>query len=336
MLIVLAGLALAVAFFEALQPSFPVSDRAAGMALGLLAGAGLSLKTQLIPLAVVLLTGWILSAPGRRAKATRTLYGIPMMLVTGAPGYVLRWIDTATIFPAYNNIFKSRYWLPVNEKLDFPWDPHPGLLGPLKAIWRSIVDPSLMGQALPPGAFGAFTGIVLVAVLIGWRWRRRTPGALVLWTALVISVVAWWVEFRYLRYLLPVAIASVVLLLAAARRPAITGSVRVPVALAIGLATGASFAVSVAMFWNVPNRKLPISAADGHWKETDYLNAALAERFAFLKFDQISPPNSVMFTDAFERIWLTRGRDLYAPGRSPPNSKSTVHRSGRATARLRG
>jgi hypothetical protein len=41
------------------------------------------------------------------------------------------------------------------------------------------------------------------------------------------------------------------------------------------------------------------------------LETALPEHDAFVTFNQLSPARSIMVTDAFERNWLTRGRDLY-------------------------
>jgi hypothetical protein len=335
LLLALAVFALTVAVFESLQPSSSASDRAIGLALGLMAGTGISLKSHLIPISVALLVGWMVSG-GRSRIGPRILYGTIGALITAAPPLVLRWSDTGNpVFPAYNNIFKSPYWLPINEKFNFPFWPHPGVLGPLKAIWDSMVSPLGMQEAAPPGSFGALIGIVLVALLVGWRYRRRTPGSFVLWIAIVIAVAAWWMEFRYLRYLLPAAFASVVLVLATWRPAALGSTARASTVVAVAVAAAASFPVSVAQFWNVPNRRVPISAAIGRWAASDYLDTALPERDAILAFNSLSPPHSVMVTDAFERDWLTQGRDLDATwelndlfqlhGRSVPTSGNAAY-----------
>lgn len=312
LLLALAVFGLTVAVFDVLQPSFRGDDRGIGLALGLLAGTGVSLKTSLVPISVALLAGWILS--GERSRFGRRLaYGVVGAIVTGAPPLVLRWIDTGNpVFPAYNDIFKSPYWLPVNYKFNFPFFPHPGVLGPFKAIWDSLVSPLVMEEAAPPGAFGALSVLVVIALLFGWRRRYRSPGSLVTWAAVAVAALAWWIEFRYLRYLIPTAFAAAVLLLAVYRPHPIGPRLRGGLLVGVAIAAAAAFAVSVAQFWNVPNRRVPVSAAIGRWAASDYLEAALPERYAILAFNRLSPPHAVMVTDAFERAWLTQGRDLDA------------------------
>jgi hypothetical protein len=229
------------------------------------------------------------------------------------PPLALRWIDTGNpVFPAYNNIFKSPYWLAVNEKLNFPFWPNAGTLGPIKALWDSLFHPVLMADIAPPGAYGVLIGVFLIVLVVGWRYRRRATGLFLLWIAIVLATAAWWEEFRYLRYLLPEAFAGMVLLLVALRpfRPTVIWRRALTGAVAVAAAT--SFTVSVAQFFNVPNRRLPISAAVGHWAAADYLDAALPEREALLAFNRLAPARAHVVTDAFERDWLTGGRDLYA------------------------
>jgi len=310
LLLAIATFALTVAVFEALQPQFGMSDRATGLALGLMAGTGASLKTYLVPICGALVLGWILSARRPADIVRRLAYGLIGVFITAAPALALRWIDTGNpVFPAYNNIFKSPYWLPVNEHLNFPFWPHPGSWGPVKAVWDALFHPTVTVEATPPGAYGLLIGALVTALLIGWRLRRRA--SLLLWGAIVLATGFWWVEFRYLRYLLPEGFAALVLLLVALPpgRMALARPRLLVSAVAVVAAT--SFAVTVAQLWNVPNRRLPISAAIGHWSASDYLLAALPERQALLAFNRLAPPGARVVTDAFERDWLTRGRDLF-------------------------
>jgi hypothetical protein len=168
-----------------------------------------------------------------------------------------------------------------------------------------------MNEAAPPGYLGMLAGVLVVALLIGWRYRRRVPGSLVLWASIVVAAAAWWIEFRYLRYLFASAFAAAVVLLAVLGPLDLTPArVRLGAVAAV-LAGTASLAVSLAMFWNVPNGRPPISVAIGRWTPANYLDQALPERFAFLAFDRLAPPDSILVTNAYERAWLTHGRDLY-------------------------
>jgi MYXO-CTERM domain-containing protein len=232
-------------------------------------------------------------------------------VITAGPPLVLRWIDTGNpVFPAYNNIFKSPYWLPVNERLNFPFWPDAGTLGPIKAVWKALFHPSLMVEGGAPGSYSLLVGLLVIALVTGWRLRRR-PSKL-LWIAIVFATAVWWVEFRYLRYLLPEAFASLVLLLGALRPVRMTVVRERAAVAAVAVLTAASFAVAVALLADVPDSRPPISAALGRWRASDYLQAVLPERDALLAFNRLAPRDARVLTDASPREWLTGGRDLYA------------------------
>jgi hypothetical protein len=311
LLLALCALAMCVAVVEAMRANAPENPRGVAFALGLMAGSGPSLKLHLAPLFVALLLGWI--AAGRRSRKTtsRALYGALGAAITSLPPLVLRWIDSGNpVLPAYNNIFRSSYWPPVNEKFDFPFWSHPGALGPLRAIWEAVLDPSLMTQSSPPGAFGILIGAVLFALLCGWCAREKSRANIVVWIALLAAVAYWWISLRYLRYLLPVGFVSVALALMVLRRGSLQGRARLIGMLGITLAAIASFPVTLGQLGNVPTHKPPIYAAIGRWKAASYENAAFDERPAILAFNRLSPPGSLMVSASFERASLTNGRDL--------------------------
>lgn len=315
LLLALAGFALAVAVYEALQPDFAPPDWLTGLLLGMLGGTGWSLKAHLIPLCTALPAVWVVAGRTPKVILRRASFAAAGLLITAAPPLVLRWIDTGNpLFPAYNNIFRSQYWLPVNEKLNFPFWTATGSWGPLSAIWKGVVDPSVMNEAAPPGSFAIPVLVATATLLVGWRYRRGR-GLRLLWLALLVAVAAWWIEFRYLRYLLPSAFLAACLLLAGARASHPSLLARRLALPALVLAAPASFAVAVAMFWNVPNQNVPVSAAVGRWQASSYLAAAYPEREAILAFNRIAPPGAIYVTGgslaAFERAWLTGGRDLY-------------------------
>ncbi len=311
LLLALCALALCVAVVETMRTDTGPSPRGVAFALGLLAGSGPSLKLHLIPLFAMLLLGWIGAGRASRTVRTRLGYATLGAAITSLPPLVLRWIETGNpVLPAYNNIFRSKYWLPVNEKADFPFWPHPGAFGPITVVWKAVLDPSLMEQAAPPGAFGILIGAVLFALLFGWCARERSRANIVVWTALLVAMAYWWVNLRYLRYLLPIAFVSIALTLMVLRVGSLRARAQWMGILGVTLATIASFSVSIGQFWNVPNHKPPVYAAIGRWKASSYEEAAFLERPAMLAFNRLSPPSSLMASDSFERVWLTDGRNL--------------------------
>jgi hypothetical protein len=311
-LLALGGLAFCLAIVESLRANQGAEVRGVAFALGLLAGSGPSMKLHLVPLFTFLLLGWVASGRAAKTVLRRLGYSAIGALLTGLPPLVLRWIETGNpVLPAYNNIFRSPYWLSINETLNFPFWQHPGLFGPIDVIWKAVSEPQLMAEAAPPGAFGVLIGTTVVALLLGWIGRDRARATRVVWLALIPAVVYWWVSFRYLRYLLAIDFVSVALLLMLTAGLRLGGRGRVVAIVAATVAAIASFPVTISQFWNVPLEKPPVSAAIGNWKAASYLNAGFSERPAILAFNRVSPKRARMISDAFQRVWLAGERDLY-------------------------
>jgi hypothetical protein len=311
LLLALCALAMCVAVVEAMRADTGQGVRRVAFVLGLLAGSGPSLKLHMAPLFAALLLAWIGAGRASRTMSSRLLYGALGAAITSLPPLVLRWVDTGNpVLPAYNNIFRSRYWPPVNEKFDFPFWPHPGTLGPLKVIWEAVLDPSLMTQTAPPGAFGIFIGAILFALLCGWCASERSRANIVVWVALLAAVAYWWANVRYLRYLLPVGFVSLALVLMVLRGGSLQGRAQLMGMLGMTLAAIASFPVTLGQFGNVPTHKPPIYAAIGRWKASSYEDAVFEERPAILAFNRLSSPGSLMVSNSFERTSLTNARDL--------------------------
>ncbi len=69
-------------------------------------------------------------------------------------------------------------------------------------MWEAVFNPLVMNEATPPAAFGLLIGALFVALVIGWR-RAASRAAPLVWLAILIATAFWYVQFRYLRYLLP-------------------------------------------------------------------------------------------------------------------------------------
>ncbi len=311
-LLALCALALAIAVVESLRTDPGRSTRSVAFALGLMAGSGPSLKLHLTPLFAFLLLGWIVAGRGSRSVGQRLGYSVLGAAITGLPPLILRWVDSGNpLLPAYNNIFHSKYWLPVNEQVNFPFWMHPGSWGPVTAIWKAVVEPQLMSEDAPPGAFGVLIGAIVVAVLLGWIGRDRSRASRVVWVALLPAVAFWWVSLRYLRYLLPAGFVSIALIIMLTAGLELKRRGRLLAIAGVTLAAAASFPVTISEFWNVPDHKPPVYAAIGRWSASSYESAALPERQAILAFNRLSPPGAHVATSAYERGWLTNERDLY-------------------------
>jgi hypothetical protein len=311
-LLALCALALTIAIVEALRSGGGRSTRGVAFALGLMAGSGPSLKLHLTPLFAFLLLGWIVASRSSGSALRRFAYAALGAAITALPPLILRWVDSGNpLLPAYNNIFRSKYWLPVNEQVNFPFWTHPGSWGPITAVWKAVVEPQVMSEDAPPGAFGLLVGAIVVAVLLGWMGRDRRRASRVVWVALLPTIVFWWISLRYLRYLLPAGLVSIALIVMLMSGLELRKRARLLTLAGVTLAAAASFPVAISQFWNVPGHKPPVYAAIGRWSAASYESAALPERQALLAFNRLSPPRAHVATSAFERGWLTGGRDLY-------------------------
>lgn len=312
LLLALCAFALCIAIVESLRNDAGRDVRGLAFALGLMAGSGPSLKLHLVPLFAFLLLGWVAAGRASRSTLRRFVYAAMGAAITGLPPLILRWIESGNpVLPAYNNIFHSPYWLPVNETLNFPFWPHPGTFGPITVIWKAVVEPQLMAEIAPPGAFGVLIGATVIAVLLGWLGRDRSHATRVVWIALIPAIIYWWVSFRYLRYLLSIDFVSVALILMLTSGVTLGRRGQLLGILGITLAVIACFPVTVSQFWNVPTHKPPVYAAIGRWSTSSYENAEFTERPAILAFNQLAPHDARAITTAFERVWLKPERDFY-------------------------
>jgi hypothetical protein len=302
--LMLPAVAVTIAVIRTLQDDTRADDFRTALILGLVGGAAIWFKLHLAVLTLALLVGWILVAGDRRRLPLRAS-GIALAgVLVAAPALVLRWIDTGNpLFPSYNNIFKSQYAPPVNEKFNFPFWPDAGTWGPLKLPYEAIAHTSVLSEAAPNGTYGLMVPAIVVALLVGWRASDRRA-SLVAWGAIALALVFWWGQMRYLRYVVPIGVASSLLLVGQLRgwRP---GRVATGIVVVCGAIGSIAFLPStVATFWNVPGKQLPFAAAFGRWDKHDYLRTVFPESDALSRYQALAPKGADAVSDAHERLFL--------------------------------
>jgi len=279
------------------------------LVIGMVGGAAIWLKLNQLALAVVLLAGWVaLSRPVR--ELPRRVAGVALgVLAIAGPAFVLRWIDTGNpVFPSYNTIFKSPHYPLIDEQYNFPFWNHPGVWSTVKAPYEAVVHPWLMSDSIAQGGLGLLVAAVAAGAVLGWR-HRGSRGIAILWLALVVGVLAWWVQFRYLRYALPAALVAVMLTVSLLRGWRPTRGATIGLLGAAALASAAYLPSTVASYWNVPHRNLPFAAAFGRWDESDYLRTVFPEKDVLDVYQRVAPTGSIALSEAHERVFLT-DRDL--------------------------
>ncbi|HZV72980.1 MAG TPA: hypothetical protein VFF79_04620 [Conexibacter sp.] len=318
LLLSLGAVALAIAVLRTAGGRLTAEDRSrassfgTAVAIGLLAGGCVWFKLHLLVITAMLVAGWLVIAGPRRGLGMRLGGVLIGGLAVAGPALVLRWIDTGNpVFPSYNTLFKSPHYLLVNEQFNFPFWKQAHLWEIVKVPYEAIVNPSLMNDAMPPGALGLLVAALVLAVLIGWRQADRRAGVVV-WAALLVGLLMWWAQFRYLRYVLPSAMVAVLLIVAQLRDWRASRTTAAALLVAAGAASALYLPSTVASFWNVPYRKVPFAAAFGRWDTDNYLRFLLPEKDVLAAYQRLAPPGADAVSPAQERIFLS-DRDLSAP-----------------------
>ncbi|MGA9635778.1 MAG: hypothetical protein WBQ41_11140 [Solirubrobacterales bacterium] len=309
-LLVLAALAAAIAIVAVLDrpQRIPLLE---GFVIGFLGGACVDFKLHLAWLALGLVLAYLLM---RGSPRLRPVAGVVVggAVAAGLP-LALRWIDIGNpLFPALGGVFHSAYWASdalgsSGAATDSP------VSSPLHVLWTSGARPLLVAGGLPPGALG-FLGLAIVAALVLsvaiLRRRRATKGPAAVAAALIFAVIGWYLEVRILRYLLPTAIVAVLIIGLAAGRGRLTAKAERASLAALAVIAVLLWPATLAQYWNVPGRTMPVLAAVGFTDAVDYERSSMPERSAFEAFDKLSRPGATMLTFAHQRTWLTDGRDL--------------------------
>ena len=280
------------------QPSQPPTHEARRVAiLGLMVGALVATKLYLIPFAATLFLVWSFRK-GLKAIAACVLGGTAGAL----PLFALRFLQTGNpFFPQFNSVFKSEFFPAVSTSWNMPYDKRGGLVDALWLPFRAALEPFAFMEVTPGGGMGFLVvgfGLSLLGLL--FARDRRIPLVLLAWLAV------WWLQLRYLRYALPLLIASVVLIrfefprLPAPQKLRSLLNSRVPVAAVVCAALAVNVWPIAASFWNIPER-LPIRVASGRETRTEYLRRTLAAYPAieFLKAhaergDRVAAPSAVV------------------------------------------
>ena len=248
-----------------------VPQRGAAVLVGLLTGSVVSAKLHLVVFGAVLALGWLLvqKAPWREWLARFGLLTVGGLAVAG-PVPLFRYLDTGNpLFPFFNGIFKSPYLAPVTDTANFPYTDSAGLRALLQLPYDITAAPFRLVEAQPPGAFGFL--LVLIVLGLGVAGRRGR-GGVVVGLAVVAALVAWWVQLRYLRYLLPYAgVGAVLLTWGRVPGPPRLARPRADLATAAAAAalSAACFVSLLASFWNIPER-VPTDVVLGRESAYDY------------------------------------------------------------------
>ncbi len=225
-----------------------------GVVLGLLVGSVAASKMHTVPLAAVLLA---IGCIALRSSARAIAWFVLAAGVAVLPAPVERFVTTRNpLFPQFNNVFRSRFAPPVNDRLNMPFDPDGSFGALVRLPWRLVTVTTRYVEATPNGGFGlALLGLVL-PILWCLANRRIVPLAV-----LLVPLYIWWSELRYARYLLPLMVVGLSLptyLQAREPRQRIERDLkpleRLIALVGLTMLIASALPITMASFWNIPNR----------------------------------------------------------------------------------
>jgi hypothetical protein len=309
-ILVLAAVSLAMAVITVLDHP-QKGALGEGIAIGALAGACIDLKLHLGYLVAGLAIAYLLLRPGRRFTALGGV--IAGAVLVAGPLLALRWVDIGNpVFPTLGSIFDSPYWVYIPKTRGVTGPPAGGVHiwdSIIRATWDMITGP----HRVVNGLFSLPTLTLLAAIAVGavmLRRRALSRGAAAVLIAVVIAALGWFVALQVDRYLLPTAFAALLFLGLVAGGVKLTRRGELVGLAALGLIAVALWPATIAQFWNVPGHDMPLAAALGMKDPVDYERQSMPERQAVIAFNADSAPGAEAVSFAYQRTWLTGGRDL--------------------------
>lgn len=304
-----AALALAVVGLR------PFTWRAA-LVVGVLAGGAINGKLHLLVFAVLAAVGWWALAP-LRAKAGGAIAIVVAAIAIAGPQFLERWADVGNpLFPGLNNVFRSSWWPPVNEVFNLPYGPPSTLADALRLPWTVVTEPTRYMEAVPRGVFGLLPVLLLVFLATGWwqgPWARR-----LVWLATLVALIAWWVQLRYFRYLLPYAFVSLLFMASpiGALREWVSARLRhgrvALGAVAVAVVAITCAGTATATFFNIAER-VPTKVATGREDTHAYLLRNMSGVATVDAINANTPPGARIAVDPgliYQRVLLEDGRYL--------------------------
>ncbi len=269
--------------------------------LAMMCGGALSGKLHLAPFALALLFFWTTGVLNKKASLS-LLAAASGFLLTSLPLLIARWIATGNpLFPQFNNIFRSKYYAPINDKLNLPFMSG-GAREFLKLPITLIASPYRSMEAVPTGVFGFLVVFLFIALAVGWIGKGKSW---MVWAATTIAFAGWWNQVRYLRYLLPYCFVGAILL-APMLDHALAQTKRLRSAIEgtwIVFASVVMFASSLAAFWNIPG-KVPIARAFDKQTAAKYLDDSLTMYQMSIAANRLAKPGDLIVGELYTRTLL--------------------------------
>ena len=293
-----------------------------GVLIGVVAGCLVSAKFSLLPISFAIILTYILYRFRIQDKLCSKLSDISLLLITSAlvssPMYVYKYLNYQNPFwPLFNKIFQAPTLLPTNEHFNFPMgkslDFKTNFLAPLISYFK----PGYWGEEVMPTIYGLTLLFLYLALLMAFVVRKEFGiGPFIL---VFVFLVNWWLNFRYLRYLIPLLGVTLIIFFCylfktsnsdkkqqVHLKSAQTSTV---VLLSIGLLS----AVALPIGNSSSPERVPLKVIFGGVTKSEYLNQITPTWDIANYINANLPENSILVTSFMHQaLWLRPDIQLYS------------------------
>lgn len=182
--------------------------------IGFLLGASVAFKLTNLAFAIPLGTFYVYrlftSSPRLKTKPAliyAVIFAVVFALAIAPHAIYMYWQTGNPVFPVYNEIFHSPYWMPVNVK-DSRWGP----AGIAETIFWALLMPFRKLRLHEPGIYFGRISLGIIATLLCLALPRIDKRARALSVIMLAAALLWSVSTGYLRYAFPLELWSGILI----------------------------------------------------------------------------------------------------------------------------
>ena len=181
--------------------------------LGIVVSSLLAGKLSLLPFGAIFSCYVIFRILSTRSRVfSRIALFITTVITLSSPPFLQKFGQSKNpVWPTYNGIFHGLNLPEVNISWNLPFGPG-DFVSLLTSPFRTIVNPSGWVEGSSPGLYSASILLILIVIALSISNLQAHPELILGVLILSINLVIWYIQFRYLRYLLPSFIICIYIL----------------------------------------------------------------------------------------------------------------------------
>jgi hypothetical protein len=278
--------------------------------LGIITSSLFAGKLSLLPMGaiIVIFVSYKIFVGYSRAFLRISLF-VTTALTLSSPQFLQKFIQSGNpVWPTYNGIFQGVGIPHLNMSWNLPFGPG-DILSILTSPLRTILNPSGWVEGSSPGLYSASILIILIVIAISVSNFHKYPELVFGFSILLITLIIWFIQFRYLRYLIPTVVISVYML----THFSTSKFSNLRLSKSFNLLLGGILLVGIPSGIPAVPERIPTSFAFGEIKTEEYLKKNIWAYSVLEWVNQNAEPNAKVLsfsTSFYQRLRLRTDIDL--------------------------